>query len=286
MATPETDRDDPDRTAPVYRYDAAAPGFTYAIDDFRRAISRPRFVWTMVRSTFLAQYRGATLGAFWITLTTLATITGLAVVYAQILGEPLDAFFGYVAAGVIVWSLLADLVLGGTSALVDGSVVYRQAPLPRSIFVLRMVGLALVSFAFRIPVLIGVLAFSGTFPAILDSILAVLGLCLIVVSGVAFGFLAGTVGARFRDLGQLVGAALMFAFFLTPIFWQPGRLGRFEFIVDYNPLHHFIHTIRGPLLGLDGVMGSFLWAGGVTIVLTLTGAFVFGAFARRLSYWS
>lgn len=286
MARAEQNTDERADELPLYVYDAEKGGFAFALDDIRKAVSRPRFVKTLVISAFLAQYRGAMLGAFWITLTTLATVTGLAVVYAQVLGEPLGAFYGYVAVGVIIWTLIADLVISGTSALMGGATIYNQIPMPRSVFVLRMAGLSLVTFAFKLPVLIGVLLLTGDIPGIDAILISFAGFALIVWSGVCFGLFAGTAGARFRDLGQLVSAALLFIFFLTPIFWQPDRLGEFEFIVDYNPLYHYIHVVRAPLLGLEGVGESFLWAGGFTLALTVLGAAVFGAFARRLNYWS
>jgi len=126
----------------------------------------------------------------------------------------------------------------------------------------------------------------GRTPTLGDMALSAFGLLLILWTGFWFALAIGALGARFRDMGQLTSAGLTFAFFLTPVFWQPDRLGNMMFIVDFNPLAHYLNTVRGPLLGLDGVATSFLWVGGCTIAATAFGLMVFGMFARRIVYWS
>ena len=106
------------------------------------------------------------------------------------------------------------------------------------------------------------------------------GLALICLNGIWIATLLGMVGARYRDMQQLIISFLQILMFVTPIFWSPSQLsGRASaLLVDLNPLAHYIEIVRAPLLGTSA---SFLnWE--VVILGTLVGwaltLFVYGRF--------
>jgi ABC-type polysaccharide/polyol phosphate export permease len=270
----------------VYEYDAAHSRYEYAWNDLRRALARPRLILTLVRTTFFNRYKNTALGAFWVTATTMLMITGLSILYGKILGADLKFFFPYVATGVIVWGLISTLVNDGAAAFILGASVFNQTPVAKSVFAFRAVGLAFLTFSFRVALIAVVLALTATAPSIMGVLLALCGLVIIAWTGFWFTLLFGTIGLRFRDVGELIAAVMTISFLLTPIFWQPSRLGEYAWAVNFNPFYHYINIVRGPLLGLESVGLSFVVTIGISILLSLASAFVFGQFARRLSYWS
>ena len=139
---------------------------------------------------------------------------------------------------------------------------------------------------FKLIVVIGILGYFKIFPSWPCILLSLIGIFLILWSGFWFTLFIGTIGTKFRDLGQLTNASLTFAFFITPVFWKTDRLGDFSFVVTYNPLYHYINTIRGSLLGYSDVTESFIWVGCCTAALTILGFLTFCMFAKRIVYWS
>lgn len=274
------------KRAPSYAYDAERSGFAYALGDLAMSIRQPALVATLVRTGFSGRHSGPLRTIFWTMAVTTAVAVGLGLIYGQILGRFQDNYLPYVATGIIVWGLLSSSLNDGAGVFLAASGVYGQTPISKSIFALRAVGLLGLFFIVKLPVLIGILILSGVSTDLTGVALSAVG--ALVILWVAFWFALGwgTVAARFHDVPQLTSTLVTFSFFVTPIFWNPSMLGHYRFIVDYNPLYHLLNTIRGPLLSLDGVTISFVWAGGLAVIAPVAGFTVFGLFARRLNYWS
>ena len=275
-----------ERAKPVFEYDASRSRFDYAWNDLKQGLARPRLIWTFVRSGFMNRYQGTYLGGFWITLTTGMTVAGLALLYGQIFGVALKAYFPYVAFGIVFWGLLSSIVNEAVSVFLGGAGVFNQTPITKSVFALKTIGISIAAFAYKAIILVAVVLIMSIDPGWRGWALSALGFLMIVWTGFWLTLSLGAIGARFRDLGQLTNAALTFAFFLTPVIWTADRLGKYTFVVQYNPFHHYLNIVRGPILGLGGVDESFLWAGGCTVLVTIASWFVYGMFARRLCYWS
>ncbi|MEL7488590.1 MAG: ABC transporter permease [Pseudomonadota bacterium] len=271
--------------APVFEFDAAGGRFKYAYDDLKAALSRPQLMYTLIKNDFAVRFQGSMLGGFWVTVTTLATVTGLGLMYSQIFGASLKVYFPYVAVGIIVWGVISSLINEGAAIFTGGAGVFNQTPMPKSLFAFKALGRAGVNFLFKLIVLVGVIVALGIRPGFGAVLTSIAGLVLIFWTGFWVALGLGTLGARFKDVGQLANTFVTFAFFMTPVFWQSGRLGAYEHLIHYNPFFHFLNIVRGPLLGNEHVAASFVWAGGAALVSTVFGAALFGVFARRLSYW-
>ncbi|WP_411819441.1 ABC transporter permease [Hyphococcus formosus] len=285
VTEPESNSASSEKT-PIYYFDASSSRFDYAFEDLKRAFARPKLIWSLIRTGFFTRYHGTVLGGLWVTATTGITISGLAVLYGQIFGANLTEYFPYVAVGIVVWGLISTIINDGASVFLAAAGTFNQSPIPKSLFVVRAIGIAALGFCYKLIVIAAVVLAVGLRPSLGDVALASFGLLLVFWTGFWFALGLGTIGTRFRDIGQLTSAGLTFAFFVTPVFWQASRLGEYQFIVNYNPLAHFLNVVRGPLLGLDGVMTSVIWASGFSALATIFGVVTFGYFARRLCYWS
>ena len=269
----------------LYEFDAAHSRYDYAWNDIKRAAARPKLIFTLVRTTFFNRYKNTALGAFWVTATTMVLVTGLSILYGKIFGADLKTYFPYVTTGIIVWGLITMLVNDGAAAFILGANTFNQTPIAKSVFAFRAVGLSFLNFSFRIALIAAVLIATQHIPSLLDMLLAVCGLVIIAWTGFSFALVAGTVGLRYRDVGELIAAVMTVSFLLTPVFWQPERLGEYAWTVNLNPFYHFINIVRGPLLGLDSVGLSFAVATSIAVFMCLASMLVFGQFARRLNYW-
>jgi len=270
---------------PVYQFDASHSRFEYANRDLALAIAQPRLIISLISTDISRRYRGAALGAFWVTLTTMATVSGIALMYGKIFGVNLTTYYPYVTTGIIVWGFISTVINDGAGAFVAGSTLFTQAPLPKSLVVFRAIGRAIWVLFFKIIVLVAVLLIVRKSPSLPSVLTSLAGLGLIIWTGFFCSLALGSLNARFRDLGQFVDAILTFSFFATPVFWHTERLGAYARYLYLNPFYHFLNIVRGPIIGAPDVGTSFLWASGIALVTTIIGWFVYGNFARRLPYW-
>ena len=273
------------RRVPVYEYVAGRSDFVETLRDIGGGLVKLRLVATIVGNEFATRYKGTLLGAFWLTATALMTVLGLGLIYSQVFQTDFRSFLPYVAIGMMVWGLISATVSEGTGVFSNAHGVYSQMRLPVSLFVYTLAGRSIYAFFFRSLVVLPLLYFRGEPIATEAALEALGGLLLLFWIGAWAAFPLGLLGARYKDTSQIASAFITFAFFVTPVFWQGERLGEYSFVVDFNPFHHFINVVRGPLLGLQDVTLSFMVAGAFAIVLPVIAVFSLAAHRHKMAYW-
>jgi ABC-type polysaccharide/polyol phosphate export permease len=271
--------------APVFESVSGGRENAAALSDIAGGLARFRLVLTMIGAEFSNRYKGSLLGVFWLTATALMTVLGLGIVYSQVLGTAFELYLPYVAIGMTVWGLISAILSESVSVFSNAHGVYSQMRVPKSLFVYNLVGRNIYAFFFRSLVVIPLLYVRDETISPLAMGESLAGLALLFWIGFWVTFPLGLLGARYRDTSQVIVAFVTFAFFLTPVFWQGDRLGEYSFIVDFNPLHHFINVVRGPLLNEPGVLTSFMVTGAFAVILPVLAVKSFARNLRRMAYW-
>ena len=243
-------------------------------------------LWTLLGWLQIRQrYARSKLGPFWLTLSMGVMVGTMGVVYGALLGQRLGDYLPMIAIGIVVWGLFSGTVNESCTAYIDSANYIRQVRTPRLLYPLQAAWRNVVIFAHNFVIVVLVLGVFGVRDwSVLP--LFVPGLVLFVLNAMWIGAAAGLLGARFRDLPQIVAAMLQVAFYVTPILFSGEMLaGKHHWIVEYNPLGYLIDIVRQPLLGqapspwtwfIAAVMAAFGW--GATLQLT-------GRYYDRLPYW-
>lgn len=267
-----------------YHFVATQSNFRRSLRDLKNGFLRHRLFFSMALREFRSQFKGAVFGPFWISFTTAMTAAGLGVLYGQLFDQPLSSHLPYVAIALVVWSMISAFITGGCNVFAANGYIFKEFPLPLSLFSYRLVVTQVLTSVFRIFVLIGIMIlFPRAFE--FEMLLSIFGFILLLWTGFWGTFILGVINARFRDFGQLASASLTFIFFVTPIFWVPGRLGPYSAFVDFNPFYHFIEVVRGPLLSSPDIALNFTVTGGFAVVTPIVALFLFGRWWHRLPYW-
>ena len=111
------------------------------------------------------------------------------------------------------------------------------------------------------------------------------GKVVIALFGYGASLVLAPLSLRFRDIPQLVQNMVQMLFFLTPIFWRGDQLSARHPFVEFNPAHHFIELVRGPLIGVMPSMTSYLFAIGATIVALAAGFVAVHVSRRSIFLW-
>src|SRR6478735_5158557 len=167
----------------------------------------------------------------------------------------------------MIWMLLQALVNEGKDVFVSNAAAIREIPVPRTVYVYKLLwkNLIILGFNSLVYVAVVILYRVSPFPNIF---LVVPGLALVFLNGVWVSLLLGLINVRYRDLGQLIPNGMRLAFFVTPILWYPDSVTGFRTIfVDFNPFAYFIELLRAPLLGQ--VPSPLIWF--VTSAITVIG---------------
>jgi ABC-type polysaccharide/polyol phosphate export permease len=258
--------------------------FHLALKDLKDGIFSV-YIWPTLGWLEIKQrYRRSMLGPFWLTISTGLMIVGMGPLYSKLLGQPISAYFAYLAISFVVWILISGLINDACTTFIQAEGYIKQMKLPLTVHAMRTVWKNLLIFFHNLLIVAIVLVF---FPPRLDwSLLLIpIGVLLVALNGLWAGVLLGLICARFRDIPLIVSNLVQVAFFLTPVFWMPGMLGRHQWAAEINPLFHFLEIIRRPLMGEQ--LPLFSWA--VALAITAVGfalmLLFFHRFRARIAYW-
>jgi ABC-type polysaccharide/polyol phosphate export permease len=218
--------------------------FKDILDSFHKLPMAFYFAW----GDTVARYRRSILGPFWLVLGTAIGILGLGWLWGRLLKVDYDVFIPSLTIGLVVWQFIASSIVEGRTSFIRNAALIRNVKTPYLIFPVQVLLRQLINFAHNLIVVVGVLiVFSSAVSWV--TLLVIPNLVLVIMNLLWMVLLIGLLGARFRDMEQLIAAVMPILFFLSPVIYRPDQLGIKSAFVWFNPFSHMISLLRFPLQG-------------------------------------
>lgn len=230
------------------------------------------------------RYRRSALGPLWITISMAIFSISIGLVYSQLFNAKMDSYLPYLTVSVIIWTFIAATLNEGTSLYYDNAAYIKDLNLNVFSITFRALSRQVIILAHNSIVIAGMLIFFQV-PVSWTIIYSAAGLLMLILMLVPVAACLSLIGARFRDIGQLVANILQVLFFLTPITWETAYLKEKSWIYLYNPLYHFIDIIRAPLLAQSPSLLSWLICFLVVIAAWSCQVYMFNRKRARLAFW-
>lgn len=231
------------------------------------------------------RYRRSMLGPFWITLSMGVTIFSMAFLYAYLFKTDIRNYFPHLASGMIIWNLFSTLIIDGTQVFLESANYLRQIKLPFTLFTLRVIVRSFIIFAHNLIIMIPVIWFFHI-PMTWALLFLIPGFFLIFLAAFPYVFILAILGARFRDVTQIVSSVTQIIYFATPIMWNAEQLsGRLQYLITFNPFAHFLELLRAPLLGNFPNTNSLLICIGIIIFGFALFFLLLKRVRKRIVYW-
>lgn len=232
-------------------------------------------------------YRRSALGQFWISLSTLAMVATLGLVFGQLFGVPLVEFLPYVAGGLIMWNYMLALQTDVMGAFIGSAGLIRELSISRFTFILRAWWRASITFAHNIVVFpLVIIAVGGSF-SVNPTLLAV-GILLLNLFSTSLGVILAFVATRYRDLNPIVSSLMLVAFYASPVFWRRESLPDSSLgseLLDFNPFSKFLSMARDPLIGV-APSGETIWFCVLAVIgLWSLAAIVYQRYKDKIVFW-
>jgi ABC-type polysaccharide/polyol phosphate export permease len=255
-----------------------------ALTDLRQGIAAihiwPMLGWQEVRQ----RYRRSVLGPFWLTISTGVLVGAMGPLYGRLFDLDIRTYFPYLGVSYVLWAWIATAINEACNGFIGAESYIKQVKLPLSVHMLRVAWKNLVVFFHNLLVIALVMLYAR--PALDATVLLVpFGVVALAVNTFVYGMMLGMVCARFRDVPLIIANLVQVAFFLTPVLWKPGMLGRHAWAVEINPFFHFMEVIRAPLLGEPTPVSSWIAVALITAVGVALMVAVFARFRARIAYW-
>jgi len=173
----------------------------------------------LIRRDLKARYKDSSLGFLWALI---RPLTQLAIYYV-VLGQFLQAARGipdfavYIFAGLTVYGLFSEIVLGGVGSIVSNAALVKKVYLPREVFPLASVGGALFNFVIQGVVLLIAAILFGSMRFGLNLLYVVPAILIVVTYATALALLLGAINVYLRDTQYLTEVIMLFLMWASPI---------------------------------------------------------------------
>ncbi len=173
----------------------------------------------LVRKELKVKYAASVLGAVWSLLNPLVFLAVFWFV-GEVFRNRVPDFPVFLLSGLLAWNFIANALQGGARSVIDNANLVKKMAFPREILPLSAVGVALVDFALQSAVFLIFIGVSGHGLRLPELWLLPLVLVVAVVFATALTLWISALNVRYRDVGHLLGLALLVWFWGTPIVYQ------------------------------------------------------------------
>lgn len=212
------------------------------------------FVVSSIKNDLRSRFARSRLGALWMILQPLAQVAIYSLVLSRIMAAKLPgiesryAYVIYLMAGMVAWSLFAEVVSRTVTMFVDNGNLMKKIAFPRVCLPIVIAGSCLVNNLLLLLTAAGVFALIGHPPD-----LAMLWLPLLIIINLAFalglGLILGVLNVFVRDVAQVMTAVLQLLFWLTPIVYMPSIIPEnLRSLLQFNPMVHVVTAFQDVLL--------------------------------------
>lgn len=245
-------------------------------------------VWLMLAyQDIKIRYRRSVLGPFWITLSMAITVYSMGYLYGHLFHTDLQNYFPFLIGGMLAWNFISCTLIELVETLVTEENRIKQIKLPYSLYINKVIARNFLIFFHNLPILLPIFAiYHETAKINLCTLMLIPSLILLYFNALTYGLTLAMIGARFRDVAQIVKSLIQVVFFITPVLWNPEILPPTkQFIAFLNPFYSFIELIRCPLIGKLPSLYCWLMVTLITFLGLSICIKIFSRYRSRIVYW-
>ncbi len=236
-----------------------------------------------VRRDFVAQYKQTILGPVWHIIQPLFTTFLYAVVFGEIAnlktdGSPRPLFY---LSGIIMWNYFSGCLLNTANTFIANANIFGKIYFPRLVIPISTVISTSIRFGIQFLLLIAFLLFyifvrdiniSITYYVLYVPLLII----IMGVMGLGFGIMISSLTTKYRDIALFLGFALQLLMYLTPVIYPASLWGKYQWVMDINPMTPIIESFRHAMLGSGSFdLSGILYSGIFSVVVFFIGAILF-----------
>jgi ABC-2 type transport system permease protein len=175
-----------------------------------------------------ARYKGATFGWAWALVkpVVMLLIYGVAVGIFLGAGRAIPQFMIFIYSGLLAWTLFSTIVMGCINSVIGSGALLTRASFPRLLLPLSVLLSAIVDFLLQASVLLLGYAVFQDLPSPRNLLWLIPALYVLVMVGLAVGFVLAAANVYKRDMAFLADVGLQVGFWMTPIIYSYGQVVR------------------------------------------------------------
>jgi lipopolysaccharide transport system permease protein len=205
--------------------------------------------------------------------------------YGMLFGQSTIQYIVYLSVSFVLWTFISTTIIEASQLFIVSDTYIKQIALPFSFYIYRLIARNGIIFFHNSVLLMFAFILSKDQNLYALSYLPI-GILLLVGNLIWITGLLAILGARYRDINQLVINFVQICFFLSPIMWKAEMLPQSrQSLLLFNPLYHLLEVVRAPILGNYVGIYSYVFTTVLMLLGMVTTLYIFARFRNRIAYW-
>ena len=190
----------------------------------------------LTKKDIKVRYKNSYLGYLWSLANPLFLALIFYFVFKVVTKVQMKDYTLFLISGLFVWQWINNSIMVGANLYIANSSLIKKVNFPRNFLAVSLVLSEGFNFIISIPVIIGFMLYYKHYPALNWLIYIPI---LLIISGIfiySLSLLTATVNLFFRDMERLIGLALTFLFYMTPIIYPSSMIPKsYSYVLYINP---------------------------------------------------
>jgi lipopolysaccharide transport system permease protein len=221
----------------------------------------------LVRRDFIAVYKQTLLGPLWFFIQPIFTTIVYYFMFGRIASIPTDsqpALLFYMG-GLVCWNYFSECINNTSNVFINNAALFSKVYFPRLLLPISSIISAGIKFFIQLLLFLTIWAYyvfikgNAELHFSWQIVLVPFLLLLMAVMGMSIGLIVSALTTKYRDLKNLLGYALQFGLYVTPIIFPLSmlkiKLPAFYKFCLLNPMTGIVETFKFAFFG----SGTFEW---------------------------
>lgn len=254
------------------------PKKVFSLEDIREIWRYKELLYFFTWRDFKVRYKQTFIGVLWAIFQPFMTMVVFSIFFGGLLKIPSDGvpYPIFVYTGLLFWQFFSSALSETSSVLISNQSIITKVYFPRLILPLSSVATKFADFAIAAIILGGMMIFYGYTPHLMSIVVIPILLVITFMAAVGGGLFLASVNVKYRDVRFILPFFIQLLLFLTPVIYPASIVGKYSWLLAFNPMMGVIQNARASLLGtatINWVLIAISFA--ATAVLLVIGTIYF-----------
>lgn len=231
------------------------------------------FVWRDIK----VRYKQTVVGIGWAVFQPFMTMVIFSVFFGKLIQVPSEGipYPIFVYTGLLFWQLFSSALSDTSNSLISNASIVTKVYFPRLILPLADTANKFVDFFFASLALVFLMFYYGYTPGISGILLVPVLLLISSATAVGLGLILSSVNVKYRDVRYVLPYFMQLLLYLTPVIYPASIVGKYAWLLSFNPMTGVIKAARAGLLGTGPIAWNSLIVSIVMALLLLIVGIIF-----------
>lgn len=216
---------------------------------------------------YKVRYRQTVVGIAWAIFQPLAAMLAFVFIFGRFQeitpnGIPYAIF---VYSGLVIWQFFSNSINDASTSLVNSSQMITKIYFPRIIVPLAKIVTQSIDLTISLLILIALMIYFNVIPSVWIIFQAIPILLLLTAVSASIGIILSAFNVKYRDVQYALPYFIQMGLFFSPVIYSSSNLGKYQAILNLNPITGIIDAFRSILFSTP-----FPWSSiGISCLITL-----------------